>query len=70
MFLYLIMPHKMYWYSFKIRPGPAGRPGTRPIWDWNRAELKKKQGKKKHGVTRQDPVKNPVTTRWLLFIFY
>jgi len=32
-----------------LKPGLAGRPGTR---GWNRAGLKKKQGKKKLGVTR------------------
>jgi hypothetical protein len=39
-------------YSFKTWPGPAGRPDTRPIRDWNQAVLKKKQGKKKSGVIR------------------
>ena len=39
-------------YSFKTWPGPAGRPETRPIRDWNQAGLKKKQGKEKSGVTR------------------
>ena len=32
-----------------LKPGLAGRPETR---GWNRAGLKKKQGKKKLGVTR------------------
>jgi hypothetical protein len=36
-------------HSFKTRPGGSTR-------DWNRAGLKKKQGKEKPGVTRQDPI--------------
>jgi len=50
-------------HSFETRPGLAGRSGTRPIRGWNRAGLKKKQGKKIPGVTRltrQDPVANPL----------
>jgi hypothetical protein len=46
-----------------LKPGLVGRPGTRPTRGWNRAELKKKQGKKKSDVsrlTRQDLVKNSV----------
>ena len=35
-----------------FKPGLAGRPGTRPTRGWNRAGLKKKQGKKKPGVTQ------------------
>jgi hypothetical protein len=58
-------------HSFKTRPGLAGRPGTRPIWSWNRAGLKKKQGKEKSGVTRWiDSVKNLAATRWLLFFCF
>jgi hypothetical protein len=62
-------------HSFETRPGLAGRPGTRPTRGWNRAGLKKKQGKKKSGVTRridlatrltrQDLVANP-----LIFVFF
>jgi hypothetical protein len=40
-------------HSFKTRPDPAGRPETRPNRGWNRAGLKKKQGKEKPGVTRR-----------------
>jgi hypothetical protein len=50
-------------HSLKIRSGLVGRPETLPIRGWNRARLKKKQGKKKPGATRQDPIKNPVATR-------
>jgi hypothetical protein len=42
-------------YIFKtrpIRPGPVGRSRIRPFWSWNLAGLKKKQEKKKSGVTR------------------
>jgi hypothetical protein len=42
-----------YDHSFKTRPGPVGWPGTRQTRGWNRAELKKKQGKEKLGVTRR-----------------
>ena len=49
-------------HGFETRPGPVGRPGTRPTRGWNRAGLKKKWGKKKPGVTR-------LQTHWLLFIF-
>jgi hypothetical protein len=41
-----------YNHSFKAWPGLVGRPGTRPTRGWNRAWLKKKQGKEKPGVTR------------------
>jgi len=27
---------------FETRPSPAGRPGTRPTWGWNRTGLMKK----------------------------
>jgi hypothetical protein len=43
-------------HSFETRPGPAGRP---------RAGLTTKRGEKKPGVTRQDPVINP-----LIFVFF
>jgi hypothetical protein len=39
-------------HSFETRPGPAGRPWTRPIRGRNRAGLMKKRGKEKPGVTR------------------
>jgi len=48
-------------HNFKTRLGGLTQ-------GWNRAGLKKKQRKKKPGVTRKDPIKNPVATRWL-FIF-
>jgi hypothetical protein len=37
-------------HSFKIRLGPTSWLGIQPTRDWNQAELKKKQGKKKPGV--------------------
>jgi hypothetical protein len=49
------------------------KPGSfrRAIQGWNRAGLKKKQGKKKPGVTqwvtRQDPVANLLT--FIFFVF-
>jgi hypothetical protein len=58
MFLYLIMPHKMYWYSFKIRPGGSTRDPADPGLESGRVE--EKTGKEK---TRCDPVKNRVATR-------
>ena len=61
---------------FETRPGPEGRPGTRPTRGWNQAGLMKKLHKPWPGVTRrvdpvtrQNPVKNPVATHWLLFLF-
>jgi hypothetical protein len=39
-------------YIIVLKPGPAGRPGTRLTQDWNRAKLKKKQEKKKPSVIR------------------
>jgi len=45
-------------HSFKTRPSPTGRLGIR---GWNRGGLRKKQGNKKSGMTRQvDPIKNSV----------
>jgi hypothetical protein len=47
-----------------LKPGP-----TR---GWNRAGLKKKQGKEKPGVTqltRQDPVANPLTFVFVFLFF-
>jgi hypothetical protein len=44
-----------------LKPGP---PGIQLAQDWNQTGLKKKQEKKKLGVTRQDPV----ATRWFFFI--
>jgi hypothetical protein len=52
----------------ETRSGLAGRSGTRPARVWNRAKLKKKHGKEKPGVTRQDPVKNPVATSFCFFL--
>jgi hypothetical protein len=61
-------------HSFETRPGPVGRPGTRPTRGRNRAGLMKKQGKEKPGwpggstrLTRQDPVTNPLTFVFFLF---
>jgi hypothetical protein len=52
-----------------FKPGLAGRPGTRPTRGWNRAELKKKQGKKKPGVTQLTRRPGwPGKTRWLVFL--
>jgi len=57
--------------SFKIQPGPTGWPGAR---DWNRAGLKKKQEKKKPGVTRSKTRLQPVnfcfSTKTMLFWFF
>jgi hypothetical protein len=49
-----------------LKPGPARLVDQGPgrSRSWNQAGLKKKQGKKKLGVTRltrQDPVANPLT---------
>jgi hypothetical protein len=51
-----------------LKPGSS----RRAIQGWNRAGLKKKQGKKKPGVTqwvtRQDPVVNLLT--FIFFCFF
>jgi hypothetical protein len=60
--LVLLEIGKAWRYSFKIRSGPAGRPGIRRIRDWNRVGLKK-IGKGKIRCDPVDPVKNPVATR-------
>jgi hypothetical protein len=67
----LVMLHivNSYYYEFTylfliiivLKPGPAGRPGTRPIRSWNWAGLKKKRGKKKPGVTRLTQRVDPET---------
>jgi len=52
--------------SIVLKPAdPVGRSGIRSTWSWNRVGLKKKRGKKKPGVTRQDLIANPLT-----FFFY
>jgi hypothetical protein len=50
-------------HSFETPPGPAGRPGTRPTRGQNRAELMKKRGKEKPGVTRLTRRGRPGKTR-------
>jgi len=59
-------------HSFKTRFGPTGQFETWLIQNWNRAELKKKQGMKEPGVTWQPgwsgkTDQNPIVTRWLFF---
>jgi hypothetical protein len=44
-----------------LKPDP---PGIQLAQDWNQTGLKKKQGKKKSGVTWQDSV----TTRWFFLL--
>jgi hypothetical protein len=52
--------------SIVLKPAdPVGRSGIRSIRSWNRVGLKKKRGKEKPGVTRQDLIANPLT-----FFFY
>jgi hypothetical protein len=46
-----------------LKLGHADWFGTQLIRGYNRAGLKKKQGKKKPGMTRQYLIKNPVATR-------
>jgi len=55
-------------HTFKTQLSSTGRSG---IQSWNRAGLKKNRGRKNpvwpSGLTWQDPVKNPIVTRWLVF---
>jgi hypothetical protein len=66
----LDMLSKRRGHSFETRPDLAGRPGTGRPGAGTGPGWRKNRGRKNQcdPVTRQDPVKNPVTTRWLFFL--